>query len=706
MRSEALTALAAEISEVQDWDAEQLRSAYPTGFSSELGFDPLQAVGYDLIQASDLALSPEEEAAFASQGFVISPRHGFGTFSYGYHAVYAQDLPVYVSADSVLDALHRSYDDILKDLETELLIPTLYTYLEGMRAGLATAAGPEAARKDADFFLAMAQSLLVGSALPPAFEGSFDEEQLALFFDAATAAQGIQIRELFGFERRMDFSQYKPRGHYADSEELTRYFRAMMWLGRIDLRLLETEDDGTRVLRRNQVEIAIMLRQLMNDELFAQWSLIDRTVTAFVGEHDYMTAVQIDGLQASVGISSITQLDAVTDAVLAQAIIDGAYGEQRISSHVMRNGGVVDTLPLSASFALFGQRYVVDSHVFSQVVYDRVATRVVPDPLDAAFAALGNNQALELLAQPMAEHEYAGNLAAMRRTVDAHPDSSWTSSLYTLWLGALRELSANSAPAGGSASGSTLPNVAKSELWGRRLLNTQLASWAQLRHDTLLYAKQSYTGFSDCEYPAAYVDPYPAFWNELLSFADHGATLVESLEIDAPVVERASEYFSRFSEIVSVLVEMSEVQQTGMPHSAEHLEFINQAVLISGGGSGPPTIEGWYHRLLYQPDNFSEADLTIADVHTDPGGTLPIAREPSVLHVGTSYPRLMVAAIESCDGARAYAGPVFTYKEHLTDGLIRLDDEQWTEMVNRDPSRDTIPDEPWMLPLFRELPGG
>ena len=38
----------------------------------------------------------------------------------------------------------------------------------------------------------------------------------------------------------------------------------------------------------------------------------------------------------------------------------------------MVNGLAEGTLPLSRSFLLLGQRYVVDSHVFSNVVYDRV----------------------------------------------------------------------------------------------------------------------------------------------------------------------------------------------------------------------------------------------------------------------------------------------------------------------------------------------
>jgi hypothetical protein len=51
------------------------------------------------------------------------------------------------------------------------------------------------------------------------------------------------------------------------------------------------------------------------------------------------------------------------------ALIAGEFGEQRIASQVMRRtGGGAATLPLSLSFALFGQRYTVDSHVFSNLV--------------------------------------------------------------------------------------------------------------------------------------------------------------------------------------------------------------------------------------------------------------------------------------------------------------------------------------------------
>lgn len=704
VKGEALTAIAEEQQSVRDWDAQTLLDTYAPHFEPAAEVDPGALLNYDLLQASPLALVAEEEEILRNNGLVILKSPQVATFSYGYRSVYAQDLPVFVSADSVLDAVHRSYDDILKDLEGELLVPTLTSYLSGVRAQLEDSDAQASVRAEADFFLAVAQSLLQGEQVLPAFDASFQPAELKEFVDAAKAATGILEKTLFGVRREIDFSQFEPRGHYRDSELLSRYFQAMMWLGRTDLRLLETLPTGEQVLRRNQVEIAFVLRDLMAEKQRQEWALIDRIVTAFIGEHDYMVLPELDALQQALGFDSLAELDEISDQDLAQAIVDGQYGAQRIASQVIRSQ-IDETLPLSASFALFGQRYTVDSHVFSQVTYSR-APRVLPDPLDAAFAALGNNQAASLLQSELERWPYAPQLAGIRKLIDRTPDESWNSSLYTLWLGSLRQLSAGALPAGAVAAsdaapeptaGSGLPKVALTEAWGRRLLNTQLGSWAQLRHDTLLYVKQSYTDGSDCEFPDAYVDPYPEFWASLIEYAERGSELLDGLDTDSAVLTEAQAYFSRFSGIVAVLQRMAEHQLTGQPHSADDLAFINNAVRITEGGSGPPTIEGWYHQLLYRPYEFGDVDNVVADVHTDVGGERPIVRGPSVLHVGTHYPRLMVTAIDTCEGPRVYVGPVYAFEQYVAEGVTRLNDEEWQALLHSETPPEDVT---WMTPLL------
>src|SRR5260370_27270863 len=81
-----------------------------------------------------------------------------------------------------------------------------------------------ASLSDADYFLAVARSLLQGSAVKSAL-GQDDRVARTL---RACADQEMERFLLFGRERIVDFSQFKPRGHYEKSEELKRYFRAMM----------------------------------------------------------------------------------------------------------------------------------------------------------------------------------------------------------------------------------------------------------------------------------------------------------------------------------------------------------------------------------------------------------------------------------------------------------------------------------------------
>ena len=117
--------------------------------------------------------------------------------------------------------------------------------------------------------------------------------------------------------------------------------------------------------------------QLMEGRSSELWNGIDTVVRSFVGESDSMTVPEVASLVTDLG--GLDAARQATDTAVASAISAGGYGEQQIASHLMVNDGIVKTLPLSRSFLVFGQRYVVDSHVFSEVVYDRLeAMRMMP----------------------------------------------------------------------------------------------------------------------------------------------------------------------------------------------------------------------------------------------------------------------------------------------------------------------------------------
>jgi hypothetical protein len=671
------------LSAVDGITTEELLSTHAVGFTEPAPYALDSVAGLSLIDASSfVTLSAAGRNDLSARGFAISNNISYPTFLYGYASIYMADLPVYISADSVLFAVHRSYDAILKRIEGALLIQDLRALLDGMRARLLenTAFGSEQVRRDADVYLTVGRRLLANDAAnSPVFVEN--EERIASLTSKANAHAGFETIDLFGSMRYEDFSQYEPRGHYTDDPALGGYFRAMMWLGRVDFRILETQQDGTQRFQRRQLEAALALRELIGAEERTRFDRLDQTIGAFVGEHDYMQLDQLGSLLEDLGVADLAGLSARSDQEIAQAVADANYGAQRISSHIMVNGVGNVTLPLSASFALLGQRYVIDSHVFSNVVYDRVLSspmRMMPNPLDAAFAAFGNDQAASLLASELGSYGYAPDLAKMRVLADAHDSTFWDANLYNHWLGALRALSPDQAEIADAGSG--LPPVARGEAWGRRLLNTQLASWAELRHDTLLYAKQSYTGGQTCEFPDAYVDPYPEFYERIGAYAEYGEALATRLSASpdgAAVAETVRAYFARLKDVAGRLHGMAEYQRSGAPFTAEMLVFVNQAVQIEPGCGSPFVAqEGWYGQLFYDAQANLEFDPTIADVHTQPfdeNGS-PVGR---VLHVGTGEARPMVVIADGCTGPRAYAGLASSYYEVITSNFERLTPEDW-----------------------------
>ena len=661
------------------------------------------------LEASPLALQDDERSMLARTGFVISDRKRFPTFADGWLAVYKADLPLYVSADALLHAVHRSYDAILRDLEAWLLIPRLGTLLEGMRARLAGAEGqalPPRTRADADFFLGIAVSLLDRSRPQPVAGG--DAAEMDRWVRRVVAATGVSSAPVFGTPREVDISQFKPRGHYDVPPDnpleglverkhpggFPGYFRAIAWLGRIDARIAVQRGRLALQLQRRELDLACGLRSLMGAPEAAAWQELEATMNSFVGERDAMGPADVDRLLSDLGIAGVADLATVPDAKVLDAIARGHYGEQRIQGD-LAGGGDQQPMPLPRSFSFTGQRYVVDSHVLSDLVYDRVTPppkkpeRLMPNPLDVAFAVFHNDDARALLADDIDRYGYGPTLEHARDAVDARGDSFWSSSLYNTWLGAIRALS----PAGAAPSSPLVTG----EAWGRRMLNAQLASWAELRHDAILYAKQSYTGGALCFFPDAYVDPYPAFYERLAAFADRGKAAVAGLDAHGAedALRRVGAFFDHLSSAARRLERIAEAQRRGERPSADDLAFVNAALVegprgLSCGPPPPRNVHGWYIDLFYGGDALY-GKPTIADVHTQPDDAYG-NRVGNVLHVGTASPRLFVVNV---DGGRSFVGLVSDYSETITGHFQRLTDGDWQAGV----ATKSPDDVPWMRDL-------
>ena len=623
-----------------------------------------------------------QRAALAAHGFYIDPTQPAGGFHLGYNEIFQHDQPVYFTADAIAHALHASFDDILAELERAYLVDSLETLVDELRARLATLKDADAtARADLELYLGVAAALLSEDAVASEAKPQPGMPAAALELAAQLRkATGTTTIALFGAPMKIDESMFKPRGHYSYDPLLQRYFRAFTWLGRTELVLATREDNKSWEVNRRALAAARLLRRCFSPRAQTAWTTVDRTLGGFVGPPDSMS---FPGLGAG--------LDALhsDDAAAVAAAFEGA-AQQHILSQLQRPG------QHSISFIALGQRYVFDSDVLGSLVYGALPQRrMMPSPLDVGAAVFHNPVATKLLAPELARYHYDDALAAVTRKGDAAGDALWHGSLGHEWMASLRGLSE---PDGDSK----LPWPLRGEAWNRRLLQAQLASWAELRHDTLLYAKQSYTSLLLCKFPDAYVDPYPQFFAEMTRLARHGAQLVDALPHDAANARlraRLTAYFGSFAATTTRLGAMAERERRGEPLSSADLAFMNQAVGIDVDHDGcRPTYtpRGWYADLYYNRADILSQRPTIADVHTEPDDESG-NRVGNVLSVATGKPRLIVIALPTSHGTKLFRGYVSSYYELTTNNFQRLNDHEWSQRLEqKEPPQDV----PWMTPLL------
>ncbi len=155
--------------------------------------------------------------------------------------------------------------------------------------------------------------------------------------------------------------------------------------------------------------------------------------------------------------------------------------------------------------------------------------------------------------------------------------------------------------------------------WARRMLSTQLASWAELRHDTVLYAKQSYTNAALCAYPDAYVSPIRRSSPRSRRSPDRGAALVSGLDFSdrtAPK-QRIVDYFHKARRTATQAPRDRRARAAQEPIDSPHLDFINHAVSMDGRHAGCT--------MIWEPGGWA-ADLYATGAPSP--RTSPIAGDP------------------------------------------------------------------------------
>ncbi|PLX28230.1 MAG: hypothetical protein C0600_10075, partial [Ignavibacteria bacterium] len=638
-------------------------------------------------------LTADELHLLEQNSFVVTERPVHRTFQRTFAEIWENDLPVYISTDAILHALHLSYDEILKELEENRFYGTLEAALSQLRqyqAVLETSYGsvPELRQSllDVDLYLSVATALLT-----QAESTKYPENEAALdgILQMVRAESPREIPLFSETPRAYDFSQLKVRGHYDKTPQLGRYFQAMMWMGRTEFYLTAPQSASAPPspsdIQRQIIDAAMLLEALETSDAGTMLREMDALLSTLVGESDNVAPSHLRESMTEAGVvDAATFLDTARVSEFQRVLATKPYAGQRIHSQILMSDPMSpNQIKPPTAFLLMGQRFVIDSYVMANVVYDRIMSggqkvrRMLPSSMDVLYA-LGNNAAAQLVEEDLKQYDYAPNLSALRYLIESHDDDFWNASLYNGWLNGIRALNIPDEV-------DELPAFMRTAAWWQQKMNTQLASWAQLRHDNLLYAKPSYSSGVLCAYPHAFVEPEPDFYRRLSTFAGHAREIFAAENMD-----RTTTFFEHFGAVMDTLEIIAEKQ---LAHSTltEQERAFAKAVLVRRPNCGFAT-NGWYQKLIYaiwypprNEDPIEELDIVTADVHTAPTdehGT-PVGW---VMHVGTGYLNLAVIVTRNEFGQQtAFVGPVLSYYEHVTENFQRLTDKDWKQKIESDP---------------------
>jgi hypothetical protein len=682
-----------------------------------LSFDPQQAEHWDLVR-DRLQLTPAEVEMFARQGLVVVNRE-HPSFAHAYDLLYRKDLPLLVTSDSILYAIHASLDKTTEDLEEHVLSHELASILETCHKELAqrkiAADSPWIDNyRDVDLYLSVARNLL---AAPVSDRGLVLESELnqgALVTEILGRISRRQLEHplgsgtiLFGSQRHVDYSQFQPRGHYTHNDRLRQYFLAMMWLGRADCGWFVTPGSpgsGIHVdVQRELRDAVLMVDLLVAAGKLERLQSVDEAIGHFMGKSDNLTPSRLHQLMTEANVNHIADLaEGAKEEKLRTQLQKSRIAEQKIASQsffgtrVGRGQPTGEVQSPPGLFQMLGQRFAADSWVLANVVYDTVQTRnaagkvrKMPRGLDV-MATLGHPRANELLAGDLQQWQYEPQLRQatdlMTRHLSAVDDNS---SIYDLWLAALPTLHAD------LSAQPFFPEVMRTRPWQLKQLQTELSSWAELRHTGILYVKQSYTRNEECDYPSGYVEPYPEFYARIGKLARQtverlntlGTLSSRSNSRDKNVlaagikIQRMKQRWTAVGIAMQRLESLANKELRGEPFSAEDVKFLKDTAMYkevhrkdSSGRSVIGTVrgfDGWYGQLLYpDSDAFLSLKPCVADVHTDGDDGL-------VLEVGVGLSNFIIAAIDSGPDRRVYVGPVYTYYEFAQPVSQRMTDEDF-----------------------------
>lgn len=633
----------------------------------------------------NFTLSDPAKNLLSQNGFVVTPGYSQEFFSL-YESNRYSFTPSLITTDSILHNYHLAFDFLLRTLETDKLKQALTELTYGLVKASQTqyeqlkgTTWENAAKRNIAFFT-VANKLLYPDAQPADYIASEVADELALIENhtevgVASPIMNIGVTDPKDYNNE-DYTQYIPRGHYTRTDDLKIYFKSMMYLGRLTFRLKS----------QDETKSALLITQTLqnSEELKNLWDKIYEPTAFFVGVADDLTFNDYGKLITDTYGSNYTLSD-LQDETKFQSLLTAAAnlaGPKINSMPIFDARMQPDREKEIKGFRFMGQRYTLDADIFQRLVYrevgdkehscdsdpttwDSQTSRRLPSGLDVV-SAFGSNVAAKLQ-EDKGETAYAcyvENSNKMRQYVAGLDGKTWTQNLYWGWLYSLRPLLAEK----GQGYPSFMTNVA----WQKKDIHTFLGNWTELKHDTILYAKQVYAemggGAPDQKDDRGYVEPNVYVYARLAAMTK---MMKQGLQMRSLLSETDVAFLDRLETLVSRLKDISEKELNNQSLSNDDYDFIR----TYGGSLEHLWLEAYKDLSISDINQLDqEPAALVADVASDPNG--------QVLEEGTGRIYEIYAVVPVEGKLRIAKGGVYSYYEFPWPITDRLTDEKWRGMVD------------------------
>ncbi|MBP5777756.1 MAG: DUF3160 domain-containing protein [Prevotella sp.] len=607
----------------------------------------------------------------AEDGFAIIPATHDQLF-HVYEQNDYQEFPSFVTTDLFLQLYHLYFDCMLKEIEeqelSKLMIDMTRDMYNAMHQQAADTNNEEIwayANHNAVFF-AVAYQLLTGKTIGTAEEQAEAKPEVEKamkteddFSEFMEDYKGVKFA----------YSLFRPRGHYSRTEALQRYFRGMMWLQSVPFGVKNPDE-----LR----EAVVMAYALENSPSAKKnYDTFNKLITFLMGQPDNLSIPQVQAEIKKIGLPMEALLNDQQKMTQLKEALEKIGEEQiRIRPPFEKTS--------HNKICLMPQRYQPDAEVLLKTVdYENKPTlRGVPKGLDF-FAAMGVSAAEQILMEEKQDwKDLKSAINAMKKRMG---EIDWQETIATQWMNTLKVL---------NDKGENLPYFMVTPEWDKKNMNAVLASWAELKHDAILYAKQPFgaeCGGGGLPEPMVkgYVEPNVNFWKKAIELLNNTEKLLKEQNM---LTEKVNDATSRIREEAQFLLVISEKELAGTPLTDEECDQIECI------GS---TFENISLDLIRQPDQYLDgwsnvegADkkvALVADVYTANADNNP---NKSILFEAVGDADEIYVVVEIDGYLYLTRGAVLSYREFTQPlGEQRLTDEEWQQQLEKNP-RKGVPE--WM----------